>query len=85
MFEIVGKASGLVDVFKPVNGFNPKLDGKKSEIQINAEKEVDYLENEISLKKKELEDIQREFGQEIAEMVDGVTKLKQILIPALRK
>ena len=47
MFEIVGKASGLVDVFKPVNGFNPKLDGEKSEIQINAEKEVANAQEEI--------------------------------------
>ena len=32
-----------------------------AEAKLNAEKEVDYLENEISLKKKELDDIQREF------------------------
>ena len=32
-----------------------------AEAKLNAEKEVDSLENEISLKRKELEDVQREF------------------------
>ena len=32
-----------------------------AEAKLSAEKEVDNLENEISLKRKELEDIQREF------------------------
>ena len=39
-----------------------------AEAKLNAEKEVDYLENEISLKKKELEDIQREFDVYKAKM-----------------
>jgi len=39
-----------------------------AEAKINAEKEVDYLENEISLKKKELEDVQREFDVYKAKM-----------------
>ena len=43
MFEVVGKASGLVDVFIPVNGFNPKLDGEKSE----AEKKVADAQKKI--------------------------------------
>ena len=34
----------------------------------NAEKEVDNLENEISLKRKELEDVQREFDVYKAKM-----------------
>ena len=39
-----------------------------AEAKLNAEKEVDYLENEISLKKKELDDIQREFDVYKAKM-----------------
>ena len=38
------------------------------EAKLNAEKEVDLLENEISLKRKELEDIQREFDVYKAKM-----------------
>ena len=32
-----------------------------AEAKLNAEKEVDYLENEISLKRKELDDVQKQF------------------------
>lgn len=39
-----------------------------AEAKLNAEKEVDNLENEISLKKKELEDVQREFDVYKAKM-----------------
>ena len=39
-----------------------------AEAKLNAEKEVDNLENEISLKRKELEDIQREFDVYKAKM-----------------
>ena len=39
-----------------------------AEAKINAEKEVDNLQNEISLKKKELEDVQREFDVYKAKM-----------------
>ena len=39
-----------------------------AEAKLNAEKEVDYLENEISLKRKELDDIQREFDVYKAKM-----------------
>ena len=38
------------------------------EAKLNAEKEVDSLENEILLKRKELEDIQREFDVYKAKM-----------------
>ena len=37
MFEVVGKATDLVDIFTPVTGFNPKLDDKKTPQQQNAE------------------------------------------------
>lgn len=40
MFEVVAKATGLVDVFKPVQGFNPKLKGTKTKNQLEAEAEV---------------------------------------------
>jgi hypothetical protein len=40
MFEVVAKATGLVDVFKPVKGFNPTLKGTKTESQLKAEAEV---------------------------------------------
>ena len=39
-----------------------------AEAKLNAEKEVDNLENEISLKRKELEDVQREFDVYKAKM-----------------
>jgi len=39
-----------------------------NEAKINAEKEVDYLENEISLKRKELEDVQKQFDVYKAKM-----------------
>ena len=37
MFEVVGKATDLVDIFTPVTGFNPKLDDKKTPQQQKAE------------------------------------------------
>ena len=40
MFEVVGKATGLVDIFTPVTGFNPKLDDEKTPQQQKAEKIV---------------------------------------------
>ena len=46
-FEVVAKATGLVDVFIPVTGFNPTLKDEKSEIQVEKEKEV--LKNQIDL------------------------------------
>ena len=39
-----------------------------AEAKLSAEKEVDNLENEISLKRKELEDVQREFDVYKAKM-----------------
>lgn len=39
-FEVVAKATGLVDVFKPVKGFNPTLKGTKTVSQLKAEAEV---------------------------------------------
>ena len=39
-----------------------------AEAKVNAEKEVESLENEIVLKKKELEDVQREFDVYKAKM-----------------
>ena len=39
-----------------------------SEAKINAEKEVDYLSNQISLKQKELEDVQKQFDVYKAKM-----------------
>ena len=39
-----------------------------AEARINAEKEVDYLENEISLKRKELDDVQKQFDVYKAKM-----------------
>lgn len=39
-----------------------------AEAKINAEKEVDYLTNQISLKEKELEDIQKQFDVYKAKM-----------------
>lgn len=46
-FEVVAKATGLVDVFKPVKGFNPTLKGTKTESQLKAEAEVNN--NQIKL------------------------------------
>ena len=40
MFEVVGKATDLVDIFTPVTGFNPKLDDEKTPQQQNAEERV---------------------------------------------
>lgn len=40
MFEVVGKATDLVDIFTPVTGFNPKLDDEKTPQQQNAEEIV---------------------------------------------
>jgi hypothetical protein len=40
MFEVVGKATDLVDIFTPVTGFNPKLDDKKTPQQQIAEEKV---------------------------------------------
>lgn len=40
MFEVVGKATELVDIFTPVTGFNPKLDDEKTPQQQNAEEIV---------------------------------------------
>lgn len=40
MFEVVGKATGLVDIFTPVTGFNPKLDDEETPQQQKAEKIV---------------------------------------------
>ena len=40
MFEVVGKATDLVDIFTPVPGFNPKLDDEKTPQQQNAEEIV---------------------------------------------
>lgn len=39
-----------------------------SEAKINAEKEVDYLTNQISLKQKELDDVQKQFDVYKAKM-----------------
>lgn len=39
-----------------------------AEAKLNAEKEVDYLENEISLKRKELDDVQKQFDVYKAKM-----------------
>ena len=39
-----------------------------NEAKINAEKEVDYLSNQISLKQKELEDVQKQFDVYKAKM-----------------
>ena len=39
-----------------------------NEAKLNAEKEVDYLENEISLKRKELDDVQKQFDVYKAKM-----------------
>lgn len=50
-----------------------------AEAKLNAEKEVDYLENEISLKKKELEDIQREFDVYKAKMESLLISQLEIL------
>ena len=50
-----------------------------AEARINAEREVDYLENEISLKKKELEDIQREFDVYKAKMESLLISQLEIL------
>lgn len=46
-FEVVAKATGLVDVFKPVKGFNPALKGTKTESQLKAEAEVNN--NQVDL------------------------------------
>ena len=46
-FEVVAKATGLVDVFKPVKGFNPTLKGTKTESQLKAEAEVNN--NQVKL------------------------------------
>jgi len=40
MFEVVGKATDLVDIFTPVTGFNPKLDDEKTPQQQIAEEKV---------------------------------------------
>ena len=50
-----------------------------AEAKLNAEKEVDYLDNEISLKKKELEDIQREFDVYKAKMESLLISQLEIL------
>ena len=50
-----------------------------AEAKLNAEKEVDYLENEISLKKKELEDVQREFDVYKAKMESLLISQLEIL------
>ena len=39
-----------------------------AEAKLNAEKEVDYLENEISLKRRELDDVQKQFDVYKAKM-----------------
>ena len=39
-----------------------------AEAKLTAEKEVDYLENEISLKRKELDDVQKQFDVYKAKM-----------------
>ena len=39
-FEVVAKATGLVDVFKPVEGFNPTIKQQKSDRQLEAERKV---------------------------------------------
>ena len=39
-----------------------------NEAKINAEKEVDYLSNQVTLKKKELEDVQKQFDVYKAKM-----------------
>ena len=39
-FEVVAKATGLVDIFKPVEGFNPTIKQQKSDRQHEAEREV---------------------------------------------
>ena len=46
-FEVVAKATGLVDVFKPIKGFNPTLKGTKTESQLKAEAEVNN--NQVDL------------------------------------
>ena len=50
-----------------------------AEAKLNAEKEVDYLENEISLKRKELEDVQREFDVYKAKMESLLISQLEIL------
>lgn len=39
-----------------------------AEAKLNAEKEVDYLENEITLKRRELDDVQKQFDVYKAKM-----------------
>ena len=36
MFEVVGKATDLVDIFEPVTGFNPKLENKGKNIKTES-------------------------------------------------
>lgn len=50
-----------------------------AEAKLNAEKEVDSLENEISLKRKELDDIQREFDVYKAKMESLLISQLEIL------
>ena len=50
-----------------------------AEAKLNAEKEVDNLENEISLKRKELEDVQREFDVYKAKMESLLISQLEIL------
>lgn len=50
-----------------------------SEAKINAEKEVDYLANQVSLKKKELEDIQKQFDVYKAKMESLLISQLEIL------
>lgn len=39
-FEVVGKATGLKDIFKPIESFNPKLKDKTDKKQLEAENKV---------------------------------------------
>ena len=50
-----------------------------NEAKLNAEKEVDYLTNQISLKQKELEDVQREFDVYKAKMESLLISQLEIL------
>lgn len=50
-----------------------------AEAKLNAEKEVDSLENEISLKKKELDDVQKQFDVYKAKMESLLISQLEIL------
>ena len=50
-----------------------------NEAKINAEKEVDYLSNQVSLKEKELEDVQKQFDVYKAKMESLLISQLEIL------